>query len=91
MSKHGSYFEDKQSFLQKWAVALDCTENEELYLTPYDGQSELVCFQRLCNEGQQAIVRCEGSWGHEYPLAENQKYVSAEIAFKFMMNHPRIY
>ena len=37
-----------------------------------------------------AIVRCFGNWGHEYPLAEDKKYVAAEVAFKFMMDHPKI-
>ena len=42
-----------------------------------------------CEQGN-AIVRCFGNWGHEYPLAEDKKYVAAEVAFKFMMDHPKI-
>jgi len=90
MSKHGSYFEDKEKYLKKWSDAMKCSEEEIFYETPYDGQNDFYCLERKCPEQGNAIVRCFGNWGHEYPLAEDKKYVAAEVAFKFMMDHPKI-
>ena len=90
MSKHGSYFEEKEKYLKKWAEVMKCSMEEMLYPTLYDGQNNFFCFERKCQDHRDnAIVRCFGNWGHEYPLSENQKYVSAEVAFKFMMEHPK--
>ena len=90
MSKHGSYFEDKEKYLKRWSDAMKCSEEEIFYETPYDGQNDFYCLERKCPEQGNAIVRCFGNWGHEYPLAEDKKYVAAEVAFKFMMDHPKI-
>lgn len=88
MSNHGSYFEDKETYLKAWAEAIGtCDAQETLYETPFDGEKNLQCWQRKCSGN--SIVRCFGDWGHQYPVAENKKYITAEIGWKFMAEHPR--
>ena len=50
MSKHGSYFEDKEKYLKKWSDAMKCSEEEIFYETPYDGQNDFYCLERKCPE-----------------------------------------
>ena len=50
MSKHGSYFEEKETYLNKWADAMKCSNEETFYETPYDGQNYFYCLERKCPE-----------------------------------------
>ena len=50
MSKHGSYFEDKEKYLKKWSDAMKCSEEEIFYETPYNGQNDFYCLERKCPE-----------------------------------------
>jgi hypothetical protein len=50
MSKHGSYFEDKEKYLKRWSDAMKCSEEEIFYETPYDGQNDFYCLERKCPE-----------------------------------------
>ena len=69
--------------MDQWAQAMNCQVNEHVYQTPFDGQAELECFERLC-ANEKSIVRCVGQWAHQYPGA-----AATEIGHHFMKTHPR--
>ena len=87
LSVWGWYFEKKESLIQEWQQAMICDVIDLPYPTEYDGIDELKCTQSLC-ANEKSIVHCNGQWGHQYPLTGNAS-ASAEIAFKFMKDHPR--
>lgn len=86
-SSDGYYYEKKSTVLENWAQKMDCNEEEHHYSTPYDGQNNFHCFRRQCS-GMKAILRCLGNYGHNFPLPHHSN-VAAEVAYKFMRNHPR--
>lgn len=86
ISFDGYYYDDKATLLLLWADKLGCESEERPYETAYDGQSGFQCFEKSCLNGQ-AIVRCFGDYGHDYPLS--QKTAAAEVAYQFMKSHPR--
>ena len=101
ISYDGYYYEDKRSILNKWARAMHCMETEEEYQTDFDGIGGMKmeswadrkvggfkCWIRRC-AFDNALVRCTGAYGHEYPLIEHSNRAAAEIAWKFMKEHPR--
>ena len=85
MSKHGSYFEDKETLLQVWADFFGCSEGEFPYLTGFDGENDFQCYQRICPD-ERNIVKCFGNWDHIYPVGWEKIYVASEVAFQFMMS-----
>ena len=90
ISYDGFYYEDKITHLEEWSTAMKCRE-EEVYETPYDGIKGFECFERKCEKGK-SIVRCFGEYDHNYPLWNQAHHTaSAEIAWNFMKNHPRVH
>ena len=83
MSRSGSYYLPKAKLMAFWGLAMNCEETEFVYNTPYDGQYGLICMARNCPENN-ILVRCQGDWGHEYPLP-SETNIAAEIAYKIMM------
>lgn len=86
ISWDGYYYEQKKNVISNWSQQMECDE-EEVYETPYDGQSKLRCFARNCS-GKRAILRCLGKFGHDYPIAP-KRIIGPKIAYEFMKNHPR--
>ena len=85
MSRSGSYYFPKAKLMEFWGQAMNCEDEEHVYHTPYDGQNGLVCMERTCPDDN-VLVRCQGDWGHEYPIPFNT-YVAAEIAYDIMMRN----
>ena len=83
MSRSGSYYFPKAKLMELWGQAMGCDETEHVYTTPYDGQNGLVCMERSC-PGDNVLVRCQGDWGHEYPLPSKTN-IAAEIAYEIMI------
>ena len=83
----GFYFDRKSTLLHQWAEKMQCDDFEYPYPTAYDGQYDFQCLEKFCQDGK-SIVRCFGTWDHEYPLPNNI-YVSAKVAYQFMLDHPR--
>ena len=89
ISYDGFYYDDKKKLMRRWASAMDCDIEEQTYPTEYDGQRDWRCFERLCPSGQ-AFVRCTGNWNHDYALPPHHYDITAKVAYRFMMHHPRI-
>ena len=83
----GFYFDRKSTLLQQWSQKLQCDDSEHPYPTSYDGRYDFECLERIC-QGGKAIVRCFGSWDHEYPLPDDIS-VGVKVAYQFMRDHPR--
>ena len=82
----GYYWDQKPELLKLWSDKLECLENE-VYVTPYDGQSNFHCLEAKCSN-QKSIVQCTGDFGHAYPLPFDTN-VATKVAYQFMVNHPR--
>ena len=82
----GYYWDQKPELLKAWNEKLQCLENE-IYVTPYDGQYNFQCLEAKCSN-QKSIVQCTGDFGHAYPLPFDVN-VATEVAYQFMKNHPR--
>ena len=91
ISRDGYYYEDKLSYVQIWSDIMNCDENEESYVTDYDGQNEFRCFERKCGSSngvkKTSFVRCIGDQTHDYPFSGTS--AAAEVAWAFMKIHPR--
>ena len=87
ISWDGYYYDRKTTLLQQWAEKMMCDSMETEYPTDFDGRRDFQCLERSCYGGK-AIVRCFGSYGHDYPPGE-EPYFGAKVAYDFMRNHPR--
>ena len=87
ISWDGFYYDDKALLLQAWSDAMGCEDEEHSYQTPYDGNHGFQCFEKTCARNK-AILRCFGDWGHDYPVPGHYN-IAAEVAYKFMLDHPR--
>ena len=79
------YLKEKQDFLQDWAQAMNC-EDEQIYETELDGKNGFQCYKRNC--GEHDIVRCEGNWGHGIKDSLGKRQPAAFV-YNFMLSHPR--
>ena len=84
VSYDGFYFEQKPVLIEEWSKAMNC-ESEMAYPTPYDGEENFHCSQRICLENRN-FVTCSGNFGHRHPLSDSG---AAKVAWEFMKNHPK--
>ena len=88
ISWDGFYYDKKRTLLDEWAEKMGCEDEWQVYVTPYDGQSEFACFEKTCERGK-SILRCTAEYGHDYPVPNSHYNIGAEVAYEFMKNHPR--